>query len=83
MSFIHALWLSFCDFHCDSFILEGFYHAFDCAVVGGTNNMFSITVKSIQYQREQICDALLKDKESPQADTGNYHKTNCLIRSTG
>ena len=54
MSFIHALWLSYCDFHRDSFILEGFYHAFDCAVVGGTNNVFNLTVKSIQYQREQI-----------------------------
>jgi hypothetical protein len=54
MSFIHALWLSFCDFQCDSFILEEFYHAFDCAVEGGTNNVFSLTVKSIQYQTEQI-----------------------------
>ena len=24
------------------------------SVIGGTNNVFSLTVKSVQYQREQI-----------------------------
>jgi len=48
-----------CGYHFVTFIVtqfhsEGFYCAFDCAVVGGTNNVFSLTVKSIQYQREQI-----------------------------
>jgi len=38
-------------------------------------NLFSI-------KENKFCDALLNDKESPQADTGNYHKTNCLIRPT-
>jgi hypothetical protein len=38
-------------------------------------NLFSI-------KENRFCEALVKDKESPQADTSNYHKTNCLIRPT-
>jgi hypothetical protein len=82
MSFIHALWLSFCAFHRDSFILEGFYHAFDRAVVGAETMCSASQWNLFSIKENRFCDTLLKDKQSPQADTGNYHKTNCLIRPT-